>query len=88
VKLIARLPTTYQKPYAEWDWKARVPITAPTWCVAYAKQPDKAKGTALKSYFKYMLTDAQALIKDIDFAPLPRSLADKAVAQLEKIQGP
>ena len=62
------------------------PITAPTWCVAYAKQADKAKGAALKAYFKYMLTDAQALIKDIDFAPLPKSLAGRAVAQLDKIQ--
>jgi phosphate transport system substrate-binding protein len=35
-----------------------------------------------------MLTDAQGQIKDIDFAPLPRSLADKAVAQLDKIQVP
>jgi phosphate transport system substrate-binding protein len=67
---------------------AAYPITAPTWCVAYAKQTDKAKGAALKSYFKYMLTDAQALIKGIDFAPLPTALADKAIAQLDKIQVP
>ena len=77
---------TYASVNAKGD--AAYPITAPTWCVAYAKQSDKAKGTALKSYFKYMLTDGQALIKDIDFAPLPRSLADKAVAQLDKIQVP
>ncbi len=35
-----------------------------------------------------MLTDAQAQIKTIDFAPLPKSLDDKAVAQLDKIQVP
>jgi len=64
------------------------PITAPTWCVAYAKQTDKAKGSALKAYFRYMLSDAQPAIKDIDFAPLPKGLADKAVAQLDKIQVP
>jgi phosphate transport system substrate-binding protein len=66
--------------------EAAYPITAPTWCVMYTKQTDKAKGTALKSYFKYMLTDAQALIQGINFAPLPKALADKAVAQLDKIQ--
>jgi phosphate transport system substrate-binding protein len=76
--------------YASVDAKgdAAYPITAPTWCVAYARQTDKAKGAAVKAYFKYMLTDAQAQIKDIDFAPLPRGLADKAVAQLDKIQVP
>jgi phosphate transport system substrate-binding protein len=68
--------------------EAAYPITAPTWCVAYTKQTDKAKGAALKAYFKYMLTDAQALLKGIDFAPLPRTLADRAVAQLDKIQVP
>jgi len=77
---------TYASVNAKGD--AAYPITAPTWCVVYMKQSDKAKGTALKSYFKYLLTDGQALIKDIDFAPLPRSLADKAVAQLDKIQVP
>jgi phosphate transport system substrate-binding protein len=77
---------TYVSVNAKGD--AAYPITAPTWCVAYAKQTNKTKGAALKAYFKYMLTDAQALIKEIDFAPLPKSLADKAVAQLDKIQVP
>jgi phosphate transport system substrate-binding protein len=67
---------------------AAYPITAPTWCTAYAKQTDKAKGIALKAYFKYMLTDGQSLVKELDFAPLPKGLADKAVAQLDKIQVP
>jgi phosphate transport system substrate-binding protein len=77
---------TYVSVNAKGD--AAYPITAPTWCVAYVKQTDKAKGAALKAYFKFMLTDAQALIKDIDFAPLPKSLADRALAQLDKISVP
>jgi phosphate transport system substrate-binding protein len=77
---------TYVSVNAKGD--AAYPITAPTWCVAYAKQTDKAKGAALKAYFKYMLTEGQGLIKGIEFAPLPKSLADKAVAQLDKIQVP
>jgi phosphate transport system substrate-binding protein len=59
------------------------PITAPTWCVVYTKPG--AKAAALKSYFKYMITDAQALIPQIDFAPLPKSLQDKAIAAVDKI---
>jgi phosphate transport system substrate-binding protein len=77
---------TYVSVNAKGD--AAYPITAPTWCVAYIKQTDKTKGAALKAYFKYMLTDAQVQIKAIDFAPLPRALADRAVAQLDKIQVP
>lgn len=67
---------------------ASYPITAPSWCMVYTKQTDKAKGTALKSYFKYMVTDGQKLIPAIDFAPLPKALQDKALAQLDKIQIP
>jgi phosphate transport system substrate-binding protein len=64
---------------------ATYPITAPSWCLIRAKQTDAAKGAALKAYFKYMVTDGQKLIPDIDFAPLPKSLADKAVAQIDKV---
>lgn len=75
---------TYVAVNAKGD--AAYPITAPTWCVAYARQTDPAKGAALKAYFRYMLTDAQAQLEAIDFAPLPKALADKAIAQLEEIQ--
>ncbi|HZJ64440.1 MAG TPA: phosphate ABC transporter substrate-binding protein PstS [Kofleriaceae bacterium] len=77
---------TYVSVNAKGD--AAYPITAPTWCVAYTKQSDKARGAALKAYFTYMLTDAQPKTREIDFAPLPKGLADKAVAQLDKIQVP
>lgn len=67
---------------------AAYPITAQSWCMIYEKQTDKAKGTAVVAYFKYMLTDAQAMLPEIDFAPIPKSLADKALANLAKVQVP
>jgi phosphate transport system substrate-binding protein len=67
---------------------ASYPITAPTWCMAYVKQTDKDKGAAVKSYFKYMVSDGQKLIPAIDFAALPKSLQDKASAAVDRIQIP
>jgi phosphate transport system substrate-binding protein len=67
---------------------AAYPITAQSWCMAYAKQADKAKGEAVKAYFKFMVTDAQKLLPEIDYAPIPKALQDKALAQIEKIQVP
>ncbi|MBA3499699.1 MAG: phosphate ABC transporter substrate-binding protein PstS [Deltaproteobacteria bacterium] len=64
------------------------PITAQSWCMAYAKQTDKAKGAAVKAYLTFLITDAQKLMPEIDFAPIPKSLQDKALAQIEKIQVP
>ena len=62
------------------------PITYQSWVIVYAKQTDKARGEAVKSYLKYLLTDGQRLLPELDFAPLPKGLQDKAVAQLDKVQ--
>jgi phosphate transport system substrate-binding protein len=67
---------------------AAYPITYQSWVIVYAKQADHAKGTTLKAYLKYLVTDGQAQLKTLDFAPLPRSLADKTVAQLDKLVVP
>jgi phosphate transport system substrate-binding protein len=64
------------------------PITYQSWVIVYAKQTDHTKGAALKAYIKYLITDGQQQLKELDFAALPRSLADKAVAQLDKLQVP
>ena len=64
------------------------PITYQSWVIVYAKQTDKNKGAALKSYIKYLVTEGQPQLKTLDFAPLPKSLADKAIAQIDKIQVP
>jgi phosphate transport system substrate-binding protein len=63
---------------------AAYPITAPSWCMVYAKPAKNA--AALKAYFKFMVTDGQKLLPEIDFAPLSKALQDKAVAQIDKIQ--
>ena len=65
--------------------EATYPITAPSWCMAYVKPADKAKGEAVKAYFQYMVTDGQKLLSDIDYAPLSKALQDKAIAQVAKI---
>jgi phosphate transport system substrate-binding protein len=64
------------------------PLAGQSWVIVYAKQTDKAKGEALKSYLKYLLTDGQAMLAELDFAPLPKSLQEKALAQLDKLQMP
>jgi len=64
------------------------PITYQTWLIVYTKQIDHAKGTALKAYLKYLLGDGQKLLKDLDFAPLPKGLQARALKQLDRIQVP
>jgi phosphate transport system substrate-binding protein len=62
------------------------PITAQTWVIVYANQTDRAKGDALKAYLTFLIKDGQKLLTEIDYAPLPKTLQDKAVKQLERIK--
>jgi phosphate transport system substrate-binding protein len=64
------------------------PITCQTWVIVYGKQADKARGQALKSYLRFLVKDGQKFLTEIDYAPLPASLQDRAVKQLDKIQVP
>jgi phosphate transport system substrate-binding protein len=61
------------------------PITSPTWILVYANQTDKAKGTALKNFLNFTLTDGQGLAESVNYAKLPTSLQQKAIAQLSSI---
>ncbi|MDQ3978850.1 MAG: phosphate ABC transporter substrate-binding protein PstS [Actinomycetota bacterium] len=70
------------------DGDATYPITAPTWIIVYKNQTDQAKGAAIKSFLRHMLTEGQKLAQDIDYAPLPSSLQQKALTQIESIVVP
>ena len=70
------------------DGNDAYPITAPTWILVYKNQTDKAKGEATKSFLHHLLTDGQKLAEDVDFAPLPTALQEKAIGQLNNIVVP
>ncbi len=70
------------------DGDGSYPITAPTWILVYTNQTDKAKGEAIKGFLTYILTDGQGLANAVDYAELPDSLKDKALAQVDKIVVP
>jgi phosphate transport system substrate-binding protein len=77
---------TYFAGWAKGD-KA-YPIAAQTWILVYKKQTDKAKGAATKAFLEYVYGAGQKLAPTIDFAPLPKTLLDKAKAQLAMIELP
>jgi phosphate transport system substrate-binding protein len=56
--------------------------------LVYKNQTDKAKGAAVKSFLRYMLTDGQKLANDVDYATLPTGFQAKALAQIDSITLP
>jgi len=67
------------------DSPTAYPITSPTYVLIKPKYDDAQKAALVKGFVKYMLTDGQSIAKDVNFAPLPSSLQQKALAQLDKI---
>jgi phosphate transport system substrate-binding protein len=62
------------------------PITSPTYLLIKSKYDDANKANMVKAFVRYVLTDGQALAKDVNFAALPGSMQQKALAQLDKVQ--
>jgi phosphate transport system substrate-binding protein len=65
--------------------KDAYPIAAPTWLLVYKNQPDKAKGAAIKAFLNFIYGEGQKIAPSVDYAPLPKSLLDKAKAQIKQI---
>ena len=65
--------------------KKTYPITAPTWILVYQNQTNKAKGKAITSFLNFIYGEGQKLAPDVDYAPLPKNLLDKAKAQLKQV---
>ncbi len=61
------------------------PIATPTWVLVYKNQPDRAKGEAVKGFLNFLLTDGQALNESVNFAKLPSSYTELALAQLKTL---
>jgi len=61
------------------------PITYQSWDLVYQKQSSANTTKMLKAYIGYLLGDGQKLLPQLNYAPLPASLDQKAVAQLSKI---
>ena len=61
------------------------PITAPTYLLTYQTYSDATVVENLKCWVTYVLTDAQSLAPDVDFAALPEGLDEKALEQVDMI---
>jgi len=60
------------------------PITYQSWDLVYQKQ-SATNAKLLKAYIGYLLGPGQQMLSQLNYAPLPSSLDQKAKAQLDKI---
>lgn len=74
--------------HAVWGTGATAyPITYQTWVLVDEQQSDANTAAMLKAYIGYLLGPGQQLLGQLGYAPLPSSIDQQAVAQLDKITG-
>ena len=61
------------------------PISTVSYAIACSKYKDAAKGTLVKDYLTYAVTDGQSKAGELGFAPLPSSLAEQAKTAIASI---
>jgi len=61
------------------------PIAGYTWILVAKDQKDEAKAQALTDFLYWSLTDGSDAAKSLNYAPLPESVREKAIAKLGEI---
>ena len=60
------------------------PISAMTWAVAYANQPD-GKGSAIADFLSWVIHDGQQFSEPLHYAPLPAALVLRAEQKIDEL---
>jgi phosphate transport system substrate-binding protein len=72
--------------HAVWGTGAQAyPITYQSYVLVYETQSSANEAALLKAYIAYLLGPAQATLEQLNYAPLPSSIDQQAIAQLSKI---
>lgn len=62
------------------------PIAGLTWLLVLERQSDPAKGKALTGFLRWALTEGQSYCAALHYAPLPRSIAERALKKVDAIR--
>jgi phosphate transport system substrate-binding protein len=82
----AQIPDDFRFSITNAPGKESYPIAGATWLLVYEQQKDPAKGKKLVEFLKWALTKGEPLAKDLDYAPLPDSLRDRVLKQIDEIK--
>jgi phosphate transport system substrate-binding protein len=62
------------------------PISSFTWIILYQNQRDAAKGKKLVDFLKWALTEGQAQVTSLDYAPIPSALTQRLVERIGTVK--
>jgi phosphate transport system substrate-binding protein len=77
--------TDYRVSIANAPGPQTYPITSFTWLLVYQDQTDPIKGKKLVDFMRWALTSGQGSAAALDYAPLPKAIADRLTDRLGSI---
>ncbi|MDD5594177.1 MAG: phosphate ABC transporter substrate-binding protein PstS [Candidatus Margulisbacteria bacterium] len=80
-----KIPSDFRGEILNQKGSSAYPICGMTWLLVHKNQSNADKGTALKDFLKWALSDGQKSAKDLYYAPLPDSLRTKVLATIDSI---
>ena len=80
------MPEDFRVSIANAPGKDAYPISSFTWLLIPDKIQDPAKRKVITGFLHWMLTDGQKLTEALDYAPLPKSVVDRELKAISKIQ--
>ncbi len=83
---IKSMPDDYRISIVNQPGKETYPISTFTYLLIPEKIPDAAKKKAITDFLKWALADGQKEAPVLDYAPLPKAIADKELKVIAKIQ--
>jgi phosphate transport system substrate-binding protein len=82
---LKKIPADFRGEILDQKGGSAYPICGMTWLLVHKNQSNPDKGSALKDFLKWALTDGQKSADTLYYAPLPSSLASKVLAAIDSI---
>ncbi|MCL4523829.1 MAG: phosphate ABC transporter substrate-binding protein PstS [Acidobacteria bacterium] len=80
------MPADFRVSITNAPGKGTYPIVSFTWLLVPTTIQDAGKKTVIKDFLKWMATDGQTYASQLGYAPLPKEVATKVIASLDKVK--
>ncbi len=82
----AKIPDDFRFSMVNSPGAKAYPIAGATWLLVYADQKDHDKGEKLVQFLKWAYSDGEKFAPDLDYAPLPDAVLQRAVERVQTIK--
>jgi phosphate transport system substrate-binding protein len=83
---VKQMPADYRVSITNAPGPKAYPISSFTWLLVPVKNPDPAKGKVIKDLLNWIITSGESEASALNYAPLPKSVADKVLKTVYSLQ--